>query len=84
MRSFWGIFFIVLGTVAYLIGNKEKSQHYIRSITVIALPPFLMIWMILRIQNQINIRTSYKLKQLVDTVGMSFEKINLINEQIEF
>ncbi len=74
--SFWGIFFIVLGTVAYFIGTKEKSQNYIRSITVITIPPFLMIWMILRIQNQINIRTSYKLRRLVDTVGISFEKIN--------
>jgi signal transduction histidine kinase len=74
--SFWGIFFIVLGTVAYFVGTKEKTQNYIRSITVITIPPFLMIWMIARIQSQINIRTSYKLKHLVDTVGISFERIN--------
>lgn len=74
--SFWGIFFIVLGAVAYFVGTKERTQNYIRSITVITIPPFLMIWMILRIQSQINIRTSYRLKHLVNTVGMSFEKIN--------
>lgn len=80
--SFWGIFFIVLGTVAYFLGTKERNQNYFRAITVITIPPFLMIWMILRIQNQISIRTSYKLKNLMETVGVSFEQINeLINTQ---
>jgi signal transduction histidine kinase len=74
--SFWGIFFIVLGAVAYFVGTKEKCQNYMRSIVVITLPPFLMIWMVLRIQNQVNIRTSYKLKSLVETAGVSFEKMN--------
>lgn len=80
--SFWTIFFIVLGTVAYFMGTKEIAQNHIGSITVITLPPCLMIWMVVRIQNQINIRTSFRLKKLVSTSGFSFEMIhNLITTQ---
>jgi len=74
--SFWGIFFVVLGTVTYFVGTNEKIQNYGRSITVITIPPFLMLWLILRIQSQINIRTSYKIRKLIEPMGMSFEKIN--------
>lgn len=80
--SFWAIFFIVLGTVAYVVGTKERAQSYFKSTSVIVVPPLLMVWMIFRIQSQINLRTSYKLKALMETADASYGSINhLISTQ---
>jgi len=76
---FWEIPLLVIGVLAYLLATKKKKPAYPLSIFITMLPPILIIWMILRLETEINLNLRHKVHSIVGGQAFYPQLIEILN-----